>query len=271
MYYGLLAVLSAIFLLKPGGNSAARFFHDLPYFLTYTSNLIVAQSFMSISWTLAAEEQFYLLWPPIEKFLKRFAVPILLLVIAINQLIAFRIGAGWLHSCAGDPDKRSDVPDHVHSHLPGRALGPRSPFAPGVQPGRSLLALPWMPVVLLALLILACNVLVSEDIQGWPRGLIQVLMVMLLASCVVREDHWLQGFLRLSPVRRIGVVSYGIYLYHMVAAFFTQALLDRSGLHFAYAHFVLTLALTWMVAELSFRYYETPFLKLKERFESRNT
>ncbi len=119
-----------------------------------------------------------------------------------------------------------------------------------------------MSLVTLGVLVLACNCPIS-DLMGWPRLVIQLSMALLLASCVVREDHTLNHLFGSWAVRRIGVVSYGMYIYHTFAVHVASALLGKAtGLPFVL--FLFSVMLTVLIAELSFRLYETPFLRLKD-------
>ena len=117
----------------------------------------------------------------------------------------------------------------------------------------------------LALLFAASNLPV-HNISGWPRLLIHICMVALLASCVVQENHLLSGVLKWFPIRRIGVISYGMYLYHMWTRHAAVEVLERLSITWAGSLFVLCFVLTIIAAELSFRFFELPFLKLKHRF-----
>jgi peptidoglycan/LPS O-acetylase OafA/YrhL len=91
------------------------------------------------------------------------------------------------------------------------------------------------------------------------------LMTLLLGSTVVREDHVLAPLLKLRPIARIGVVSYGIYLLHLPVQLLVDATIVGPGPHDG-VRFALILAGTVLAAELSYRFYETPFLRLKARF-----
>jgi len=69
----------------------------------------------------------------------------------------------------------------------------------------------------------------------------------------------------------LGVISYGIYMYHMVAIYTTSALFKNTdwwrgslALYCA-AYYALALGLTILLAHFSYRYFELPFLRLKER------
>ena len=72
----------------------------------------------------------------------------------------------------------------------------------------------WSPFLFLALLIATCE-LAPELTKGWARLLLHLNFMLLLSSLVVREDHYARPFLTLAPLARMGVISYGIYLYHM--------------------------------------------------------
>src|SRR5258706_5666102 len=47
-------------LFRSDGALARPFFDELPYYLTYTSNWVELHTLLAISWSLAAEAQFYL-------------------------------------------------------------------------------------------------------------------------------------------------------------------------------------------------------------------
>jgi peptidoglycan/LPS O-acetylase OafA/YrhL len=263
-YYGLLAILALVFWLKPGGSNGPRFFRDLPYLITYTANWIPPASFMALAWSLAMEEQFYLLWPPVEKWLGRRVWLVLILILAVNQAINFLEAGGQLRSWFGPVV--ADLSAIQITFTPiclGVLLAHVLHSPPGFRRVARTVAAPWAPVVVLGALVLVCN-LVPGGLQGWPRLSIQFLMTVLLASCVVREDHRLRPVLKSPPLRRIGVISYGIYLYHQVALFIGLVVLTRTGLRFPLDLFWLCLLFSWLIAELSYRYYETPFLSLKE-------
>ncbi len=65
----------------------------------------------------------------------------------------------------------------------------------------------------------------------------------------------------------IGKISYGIYVYHMIIIYLISFTL--SSLEYELDHFMLypvVLILTILTATLSYKYFETPFLKLKNKY-----
>jgi peptidoglycan/LPS O-acetylase OafA/YrhL len=93
-------------------------------------------------------------------------------------------------------------------------------------------------------------------------------MSYLLVTLVVREDHMLQRFLQFAPIKRIGTISYGMYLFHIFAVTAALKILDRLSLEGAVAAFLLTTLLTVVVSEISFRLFENPIMRWKKRFSS---
>jgi len=85
------------------------------------------------------------------------------------------------------------------------------------------------------------------------------------------ERTWLDRSLNNGLLRMLGKYSYGIYVYHVIIYACLRKALDRYGWYgrslipslCACAGFILV---SVGVAVLSFRYLETPFLKLKSRF-----
>jgi peptidoglycan/LPS O-acetylase OafA/YrhL len=106
----------------------------------------------------------------------------------------------------------------------------------------------------------------GQDISGAPRIAIQWSLALLVASCVVREQHVLASALSLWPARRIGIVSYGIYLYHMLVRHGVDKAMRSAGLQSRWLFFVATALGTWLVAEASYRWFESRFLALKARW-----
>ena len=91
-------------------------------------------------------------------------------------------------------------------------------------------------------------------------------LLALLATCVTRERHVLAPILRLWPIRRIGAVSYGIYLYHLLARHVVKAGIRFARIDSQVLFFLATAACAWVVAEVSYRFYESRFLALKSRW-----
>ena len=76
LYYAAIVLYSLLVWRFEHGPEKGEFFRHLPFFMTYSSNWFVDRFaadrvIFAFSWTLATEEQFYLLWPSIIRFSRR--------------------------------------------------------------------------------------------------------------------------------------------------------------------------------------------------------
>jgi peptidoglycan/LPS O-acetylase OafA/YrhL len=271
LYYMLLAHVAVGLAYRPETSWAGQFWDKLPYYLTYLSNWIPDATLLAVTWSLAAEEQFYLAWPPLEKFLRpRVLLSVLVVFLGLNQALNFELGRehwpAWLAAGRAQLEilQITFTPIALGVAL-AHLLHHRRGFA-------ALFPILRNPVTAPAAIGVVLSAAVSrEDLSGLPRLTIQLAIVVLLATCVVREDHALAGSLRFAPLKRIGIVSYGMYLIHMFAVGPAESFVRRLGLGGAPATFVVCAALTYVAARYSFRYFETPWLERKRRFESHPT
>jgi peptidoglycan/LPS O-acetylase OafA/YrhL len=269
LYYGLLLALTVL-LLTVGRQASMRdpFFADLPWALTYTSNWVGLTTFLTITWSLSAEEQFYLVWPPVERSLGRGVIPVLVVLLVVSQVIHFRLADGMLTSLGFAPHEPEMLRQTGFTPIMLGVL-----LAHGLHDPvwftrlRGLLQPRWMPVVAMAIIMAICSI-PGDDLTGWPRLSVHVAMTLLLGSAVVREDHLLMPLLKATPLVRIGVLSYGMYLLHMLCRHGSRVLLDKLGCPAEWPLFPVTLVVTVAVAWCSFTFYEKRFLKLKDRFSS---
>jgi peptidoglycan/LPS O-acetylase OafA/YrhL len=256
-YYLMLLVVAAAAFLG-GGNTSAGMRHDLPFAIFYLSNLVPMSSLLAITWSLSTEEQFYLVVPALEKYARR-QLPLLLpLAYVVVSLPPFGFFPGlnlpgFFRQTTFGPILLGVMLAHALDHPIGFALL------------RRVLGHRLAPLMAAALLLALCAY-PREDLSGWPRLAIHAAMTALLCASVIREDHLLRPVLGVWPIRRIGVVSYGMYLFHMLVRHVIDKAAQRVGGCSEGLFFVALLLLTWAVAETSFRLYESRFLALKSRF-----
>jgi peptidoglycan/LPS O-acetylase OafA/YrhL len=122
-----------------------------------------------------------------------------------------------------------------------------------------------MPLVLFGGLVAAWQFL-PDVLTGWPNLIMHSLMAAILAALVIREDHLLAPLFQWRPVARMGVISYGIYLWHLIGLDVGNRVATGAGLNGIVAAWVATpvyLVASVIIAEISFRWFESYFLKLK--------
>jgi peptidoglycan/LPS O-acetylase OafA/YrhL len=261
VYWLMLALALCVATFKPGMTSAL-IKHDLPYAFLYVSNLVPMFSFLSITWSLSTEEQFYLIVPWLQTTMPR-AFPRIVLpsLYGLAILPPFGAFAAW------------QLPEFFRQTtfgpiLLGAILAYVLDSGRGWLLAAKLLGNRWSPVFAFALLALAISY-PAADIAGWPRLAMQLSMMLILAACVIRERHVLVPLLTSWPIRRIGTVSYGIYIYHLLVYWPIANLFNRLGIRSSIFFFLADLICTWCLAEVSYRLYESKFLSLKQRFGAR--
>ncbi|MBI5549852.1 MAG: acyltransferase [Deltaproteobacteria bacterium] len=267
LYYAAIAIYVVLVLLLQRDTAVGRqFFSNLPYFATCTSNWFVnldqgSRIIFYFSWTVATEVQFYLLWPPILALTRRWLVPVaamtaLMVVSAVSRYlthsgevdgaaVGFRIlnsisvpiGVGCLMAFGLQWKTGFDV---VHRVAGRWWSGPLS---------LTLLAAAW-------------------PIRAIPEEVFFPLLGWLLLSTVVREGSGLQLLLANPVVLHLGKVTYGIYLLHMLMLNLARQVIGPTHI---VADFVVAVIATVIVASLSYRYYERPFMRLRLRPAAKRT
>ncbi len=253
LYYGLvLASFAASYVMSGFHFEGVR--ESIVPLLLYMVNWFPSASLFFVAWSLAAEEQFYLVWPPLQKLLGAMALIPLGLFLLANQAVNF----GFLF------EAQREGMDMLEITFTPICLGVFAAYLLNYRFEQvwsvlgHRLAAPLSGVALLALLTLPSDV---TSLVGMHRLGIHMLMTTWLITLVIREDHMLAGFLKLPALVRIGIVSYGMYLFHM---FVIHVVVEMLGvLDLSVALFVVVMIGTYVVSEISFRLFETPLLRLK--------
>jgi len=275
LYYAVLALYAILVFFLEKNAAGKLFFENLPYYLTYTNNWFVdlklnddgqRRVIFIFAWTLATEEQFYLLWPSIMRFFRRHvAVIILLSIMAADVGLEFMFG-------------RNDLPQNATERLLRIATSPSTEICAGVLLAISLHSKKGFEFIwkalghprsawIAGLMALAVINWPGPATSGW-RLCQAIIFTIFVATCVVREDHGLSNILNRKVLIRIGVVSYGMYLLHMLAVNTVKLILPSIGIDSSLFSFLLAVVIAYIAAEISFRVFETPMLNLKKRFNA---
>lgn len=264
IYYLTLFVVAGI------GIGAAR--PTLPWHLAYLSNVYFAihgwNGAISHLWSLSVEEQFYLLWPWLILFLPRRALPkVILGAIAIGplfRLICVLLGVNEI-AIEVLPFGCLDLLAFGGLLAWLRANGEPQPR--------------WLPAAAAVALPLAVvfETLRLYEMAASPEIVLgRVARGIFFGWIVARAADGFGGvaglILELRPLAAIGRVSYAIYLFHNFAnelarKFFFYAL-AREFPEAPAAQRLITVGGTLVAAAISWRYFEGPINRFKERFHS---
>ncbi len=222
---------------------------------------LVRPSLLQHLWSLAVEEQFYLLWPLIFvagiRVLRRRGLLLLILAAAVGSLALMAA----LYRPGSDPSRVYYGTDtRAGGLLIGAALAllwtPKS--TPVAHPGWWRWLLNGGGILALGALLVSF-VAVSERHSLLYRGgfaLIDLLSVVLILAATYPGTRLLPQLLGSWPLRVIGLRSYGLYLWHWPIFMVTRPYLDLplAGLPL----FGLRLLIVAALVEVSYRCIELP-------------
>jgi peptidoglycan/LPS O-acetylase OafA/YrhL len=220
-------------------------------------------------WSLAVEEQFYLLWPFVVWHV-RDRVQLLRLCIGLGfAALLLRCGLVAL----------GVAPDILYQLLPTRADSLLCGAALALmvrRPGGHALSVRWiLPLSGVA----ALGVFLIDGNGGHETRLMSTIgytLIAIVCGCLVlgaqRQRGWITRLCDHAPLRFFGRYSYGLYLYHGVLLVYLVgwlAPLQRltgSAMAGGVMYLLLSLAVCMGVAMLSYHLVEAPILRWKRRF-----
>jgi peptidoglycan/LPS O-acetylase OafA/YrhL len=282
----LLATWLAANQLKP--KYMELFHNQFPYALTYIYNFYAASplferysSFLTHLWSLAVEEQFYILWPLLIFLVPRARYKTAFLSV-IGLSVIFRL---WIFTMTPETIPAFLVSEPLSviyflpfSHLDAFALGALLTVT-DLPKARSqfigfLIGLPALGIVTDALANgtwtgianLGFPLLLPYASKAiWGYILLNYFFAILIFG--VARLGWFERFLEFHPIAYLGKISYGLYVYHFAIIWFITTpfgLSSTAPLPFWYA--AASLLLTVFIAGLSYRLLEKPLIDLKDRF-----
>jgi len=244
-------------------------------YLTFTNNFDLIKhgtdsSTLSVLWSIAVEEQFYLVWPLVIGFLRPRYLPFAFVLIIIGSYI-FRLPY---------TEHQYETTFHYHSlscmsDLTIGAFGAWLSF----YSSRFLSFFQGLkrPVIITIYLITAvCFFLKQYIFTGSPYWVASSrLIISLLFVFILLEQNYSQNsFFKMGQFKRLsklGEYTYGLYCLHMIGILVAAIGLRMLNLNTSlWQLFIieggLSLILSIGLAYISFHYYEKPFLNLKKKF-----
>ena len=241
--------------------------------------LLFGPAWLAVTWSLAVEEQFYLFMPLLVWLVPVRKLPYVLATLIILVPI-FRLGL-YLY-----------YPQYfVYVLLPGRAdsllIGAlcacwirQESFQSRLEKHRKGLFLAF--TVLLAGMV--CLTIKAEtpdfwsmarsfDMVSWGYSWIALFYACLLLIVVTVKKGVIAGFMRFTPLRYLGIISYCVYLIHMAVIVLVYGwMLGKPAAitNFMSGAATLTaLGVTLLLAALSWHFFEKPIIKWGHSFAYR--
>ena len=241
-------------------NNWWQIFHNVSYF-----EAAAAPSPLTHYWSLAIEEQFYIVWPLLLLALCKLKVPKPAIAAIVGVLAVLSFGEmAYLYNPMSDPSRIYYGTDtRAGSLLIGAFLAlvwPSTIFghrrAQSKAPGARLAFNVAGVVALVGLVVI---VAFTNSYTPFPYlggiALVSALTALLIAALVV-PNTWVARLMQLEPLVWIGKRSYGMYLWHYPIILATTKL--TSTVEVPWWARVAQLIIIFAVSDLSFRFVETP-------------
>ncbi|EJQ61101.1 acyltransferase family protein [Bacillus mycoides] len=260
-----ITIFHSSLLEKMRGDSLAALFYVSNWWYIY-HKLSYFDNFNQLSplnhfWSLAVEEQFYVVWPFIISLglyhIKKQSRMILLICLgAVASALAMAI----LYEPGADPSRIYYGTDtRAFSLLIGAALAliwPSNRLANKIIPkARLILDVVGGTALIIILLMFWKTNQYDPFLYNGGMVLLSIATALLVANLAHPASRIAQ-FLRFRPLRWIGIRSYGIYLWHYPILTLTTPKVNAGD--FSLIRAILQFILIIMIAQISWKYIEKP-------------
>lgn len=219
-------------------------------------------------WTLAVEEQFYVVLPIVLLLARRVVLrhPVRTALVALAGAVASTVWMAVLVSPTGDPSRAYLGSDsHAMGLLVGVALGVLAASGPTWErftgwmrsDRRAATGVPLLAGGALVAILVSMRVTRDHTVALYRGGFLgfALLCAVIVAVVITTPDAPISRFLRNPVLVTIGLRSYSLYLWHWPVRVFIN---PRPGLH-GVALFAVRLLVSVVLAEVSYRRVERPF------------
>jgi peptidoglycan/LPS O-acetylase OafA/YrhL len=215
-------------------------------------------------WSVSIEEQFYLTWPLVAR---RASIVTLSAVAGLLLLAAAGTRAIFLFSGASQASFEFNTLSRIDAIAMGIILAlfaKRLPRFTAIQ--RTVLLCLGISISVGVGMFCGLYPVDNTSVNRWGniigRPLVAIASIALLLAVLGIQSAWI----RTKWLVYLGKISYGLYVFHELALKVANVAVKPEGMLRLTAWITLGLAITIALAALSYRYLETPFLRMKERF-----
>ena len=209
---------------------------------------------MSILWSVAVEQHFYIFWPVIIRFLPRnHLIKVIILMLAVFPVLrVFLFSLGY---------NNISIYVFTFTHIDSIIIGG---LIAALQSSPRLRVSDFH----LGTAAICLGLFLTFDTELWSQSLKYTLVSLGCAGVflLVLSGQFLQPLLTCGPLTSIGKISYSFYLWHFTALIFAKQLIIGSFGETKISSFgviLLGFVLTLAISQILWRVLEKPILQLK--------
>jgi peptidoglycan/LPS O-acetylase OafA/YrhL len=259
----------------PAEQGTGQLLENLFYLCTFTINFQTLWHLgnpfqVAHFWSLAVEEQFYLLWAPVLKRFKKALLPTILLFCGLGFLLSlppdtwFEGYQNFQYNFTANRFFQFGIGGLLAWLLRHDYLTPQYK-----QSKYSQYAVQLAYLIPMSLFLFGAYYYPKAYKDGYEQIVNGVISVGIIACAIAPHSV----FKLENPVLKyLGRISFGIYVFHILAVRLAEKiLLDYCHMPISTTYFVCYLGLSTFLAialaALSYAFYEKPFLRLKSKFK----
>jgi peptidoglycan/LPS O-acetylase OafA/YrhL len=271
-----LLIFIGFFLVWIARNILEKNVSDMPplaYLFSFTLNFYIIKCgqgflfFIVFLWTISVEEQFYIIFGTMLKWLKKAFIPFCVLLILTSLIFRFLAlhqplnlffnSLSWVGTFAAGGLL-------AYFSITKRRLFERIKNIP-------LWLTSFIYIIFIFNLIFYTQIYASDFMVVIERLSISFFLVFLLFEQNFCEKHVFE-FGKIPFLNYLGKISYGLFCYHgLVILLYEQATQHINGINSVLAVFLINpvaiFAVTVTISALSYRYFEKPIMSLRHKYQ----
>jgi len=250
------------------------------YYLIFANNFDFMHSWpekpdatlLSVLWSVAVEEQFYLTWPLILSL-----VPYKYYKFVFPTIILFSLTFRAFHSGQGEAEYAMRY-FHTFSVIGDMALGGLFAYLCSF-PNRFRNFVTNLNRIQIGMIYLGAVVIILFkgdlfDGNAFTLTIERLVIAFFFGMVILEQNYAKKSFVKMGKLKlisKLGTYTYGLYCLHLLGFLVADMAISKAGLNktsffIAVAGSVLALAISIVIALLSYHLYEKWFLRLKDKF-----
>jgi peptidoglycan/LPS O-acetylase OafA/YrhL len=237
--------------------------HSIPYYIFFAGNiarvLSIPHPFYLIHyWSLGVEEQFYLFWPFIFKFFKKELPPIVSMLAVILLLLLFNYQSGIQKPFSELIEYAAKFQGIIFGSIAALL------YAKNVNYFKFCFNKILQAISLILIPLMFAGLIMNNYFHD---TVMSVLSVIIIAALIENKSYFLKT--ETKVLNYLGKISYGLYIWHPFIIWIFLRLFKNIIIPDQYLIWVIcvgTPLISILIADISYRYFEVKFLKMKRKF-----